>query len=167
MLIATGIVFIVWLHRAYTNLRALGAKKLRFGPGWAIGGWFVPIWSAFRPKQIVNDVWRGSDPELAKSYGNIWDRPVPGWWMIWWLLWGIPFSVGIFFLPLAGDPTSPQELRVAAIGDVVGQALVVVTAVLAVLIVGAVTRRQDERATRAFRARASRRSRGRTRASLG
>ena len=42
--IATGIFFLLWFHRAYRNLPALGDR--RYGTGWAIGGWFVPVLGA-------------------------------------------------------------------------------------------------------------------------
>jgi hypothetical protein len=54
-----AVIFLFWFHRAYANLDALGARR-RHGKGWSIGGWFVPILNLFRPKQIVNDIWRGS-----------------------------------------------------------------------------------------------------------
>lgn len=49
-----AIVWIRWFHRAYSNL---DAGDRRYGTGWAIGGWFVPILSLWRPKQIANDLW--------------------------------------------------------------------------------------------------------------
>ena len=64
-----AIFFIAWLRRAYANLRALGVESLRFGTGWAVGAWFVPILNLFRPVQIVNDVWRGSHPYLEDRHG--------------------------------------------------------------------------------------------------
>jgi hypothetical protein len=45
-----GVVFIVWFHRAYGNLGALGVDRPRHGRGWAIGAWFIPIANVFIPK---------------------------------------------------------------------------------------------------------------------
>ena len=39
----TALAFVVWPYRAYENLRALGVLSLRWGTGWAVGGWFVPF----------------------------------------------------------------------------------------------------------------------------
>ena len=85
--------FIAWLHRVYKNVRGLGADELRYDGGWAIGGWFVPILAWWRPKEIVNDTWRASDPALgvhARRYD--WEgAPVPGVFLAWWLaynFWG-------------------------------------------------------------------------------
>jgi Domain of unknown function (DUF4328) len=60
--VGTIVVYLVWFSRAYKNLTSLGATDLRYGSGWAIGAWFVPILNLWRPKQIANDIWRASDP---------------------------------------------------------------------------------------------------------
>lgn len=41
--IATFVLLIIWLYRAAKNNEALGRQNPRLGPGWAIGGWFIPI----------------------------------------------------------------------------------------------------------------------------
>ena len=35
----TAIVVLMWIYRANNNLHALGAKSMRFTPGWAVGWW--------------------------------------------------------------------------------------------------------------------------------
>jgi hypothetical protein len=54
--LATVTGFLVWFHRAYTNLHSLGMEPLRLRAGWAVGGWFVPILNLVRPKQIMSDI---------------------------------------------------------------------------------------------------------------
>jgi hypothetical protein len=83
--LAGAIAFIVWLYRAYHNLDAVAPDKRRFGHGWAIGGWFVPIMALWRPKQIVNDVWRGGGTSQAS---------VVAWF--WWAAWVAMFVVRFF-----------------------------------------------------------------------
>ncbi len=82
--ICVGIVFIAWFYSAYKRLREIGRQDLRFGPGWAIGSWFVPILSFWRPKQIMNDIWRGTFSRSARD----WDlEPVPIGVHLWWGAW--------------------------------------------------------------------------------
>lgn len=59
--IVTGIVWLVWLYRAYANLRLVGTKKSQFTPGWAVGYWFIPLLNLVRAYQIVVDLWIRSD----------------------------------------------------------------------------------------------------------
>ena len=49
-----------------------GGRRLRYRPWWAVGAWLLPVFSLFRPKQVLNDVWRASDPHLPPT------RPTPG-----------------------------------------------------------------------------------------
>jgi hypothetical protein len=59
-------------RRAYRNLPALGAESPRFSSGWAVGAWFVPFLNLVRPKQIMDDIWRASDPALPAHPGAAW-----------------------------------------------------------------------------------------------
>jgi hypothetical protein len=149
LFLATGVLFIRWFSRAYANVERLGARPLRFARGWAIGAWFVPILNLWRPKQIANDIWRGSDPALPRPAGpGVWrDRPVPGvlfgfWWFLW-LVSGIATGPGSF----GGD--SINELQMQSTAFLVSDALEAGAAVLCVLVVDRITERQEQRATAA------------------
>jgi hypothetical protein len=60
--VATIVIFLMWLHRAYRNLPALGAPKPRFSPSGAVWAWFIPILNLWRPYQILREVWQVSNP---------------------------------------------------------------------------------------------------------
>ncbi|PZS12734.1 MAG: hypothetical protein DLM64_04540 [Solirubrobacterales bacterium] len=62
-LLVTAGGFLVWFYRAYSNLPLLGVKHMRYRTPWAVGAWFIPVLSIFQPKQMANDIWRGSHPE--------------------------------------------------------------------------------------------------------
>ncbi|MDQ3981858.1 MAG: DUF4328 domain-containing protein [Actinomycetota bacterium] len=143
-----GIPFIVWLRRAYRNLGPLGTRWLRFKPGWAVAGWFVPfLWFA-RPKSIVNDVWRASDPELPREIFRPPDgAPVPGainWW------WGLSVA-GYWLYPVdwgRGLPPTVDEMSVDVQRILVADCLLVVAGILAMLVVRRTALRQETRHAR-------------------
>jgi hypothetical protein len=142
--ILAAIFFIAWLSRAYKNLPALGVQLLRYGPGWAIGAWFVPILNLFRPKQIVNDVWRGSDPKLADRVGWI-DGPVPFLFAVWWAAWLVFGFVGTVAdrILLGAETIDDYELSSAVY--IATDSLIVLAGILAVLVVDMTTARQAAR----------------------
>jgi hypothetical protein len=77
-------LFVPWLHQARANVRALGARRLRYGREWTWLAFVVPIVNAYRPYQVVCEVWRGSDPASVDPLG--WQRLpaarlVLGWWI--------------------------------------------------------------------------------------
>jgi len=73
--IATGIVWLVWQHRAQSNLFAMRAPDLDFTPGWAVGWWFVPVANFFMPFKTMRELSRGS--------GDNRNTVLTGWWASW------------------------------------------------------------------------------------
>lgn len=147
LFLATAVVFVIWFHRAYSNLPALGAVH-RHGPGWAIGGWFVPILSLIRPKEIANDIWRASDPELEREVGRGYEgkrvSPLINLWWAAFLIFGVvaQFGSGV----IGSDSAEAADLVNAAKGMLYGDIALVIAAVLALLTVKAMSDRQNARA---------------------
>ena len=48
------ITFLMWLHRASSNLASLGYINQRFSPGWAVGWWFIPFMNILRPFEPIS-----------------------------------------------------------------------------------------------------------------
>lgn len=48
LMVPIAVLFIMWLYQAATSDR-VGPAALRHAPGWAIGGWFVPLANWFIP----------------------------------------------------------------------------------------------------------------------
>jgi hypothetical protein len=136
--IACAVVFIRWMYGAYRNVDAVAAPERRYAHGWAIGSWFVPIMNLFRPKQIVNDIWRagGTDVQDAQPGGLL---------LAWWLLFLASRIVSV----VAGNAMNAdtaEELRTGTVEFIVSDAMLVVAAVLAILVVRQATDRLDAKA---------------------
>ena len=132
--IVGAVVFIRWLHRAYQNVDAVAPTERRYGHGWAIGGWFVPLLNFVRPMQVVNDVWRaGGWPRSAV---------IPGLW------WAVFIASGIYarFATSAYGAEEPEEFRDGVIMMLVSDAIDIPSALLAIALVISATRRLDRRA---------------------
>jgi Domain of unknown function (DUF4328) len=80
-------VFIVWFYRARKNADGQDWKQ-RWGPGWAIGAWFVPVIALWFPYQIMADIWRaGLRPGERRR--PAWPPII--WWAGWLLAWFTSF----------------------------------------------------------------------------
>src|SRR5262249_60373252 len=92
------------LYRAAKNNEALGRMNPRLGPGWAIGGWLIPIANLVIPFIIMDDVWRGADPSIP--------RGDPSWRRSSTLaaIWAWLVTAVIFTLP-SGIASSGGEVR--------------------------------------------------------
>ena len=83
--IALFVLLIVWLWRAYSNTRVFGAGPWRWGRGWTVGSWFIPLANLVIPKLLINDAWRGADARAPQN--PLWRRlPVAGVVTMWWVL---------------------------------------------------------------------------------
>jgi hypothetical protein len=141
--VVSTILWLLWFHRAYRNVESFGSVAMRFGTGWAVGGWFVPILNWFRPKQIANDIWRGTDPKPSPG----WSRPpvaaLVHWW---WAAWLVANLLGNLSFRLINDARTLDAERTAVAVDIAAGISFVVAGVLALRFVRAVTEREAARA---------------------
>ena len=157
--LVTAALWLAWFRRAYLNLPALGARRLRFRPWWAVGAWLLPVFSLFRPKQVLNDIWRASDPDLPPDQAAIWrGRPVAqllGWWWLAFVASVLVRSITTDAVHAAADlmllgllPDQLDRFQASAGMQVLADLLTVLCGLLALRVVGRTTTRQDERAAR-------------------
>jgi hypothetical protein len=57
LLLASTVIFLMWVYRAYDNLYKLKPDNLSSTPGWAVGYWFVPIISLYKPYVTMKEIW--------------------------------------------------------------------------------------------------------------
>ncbi len=89
--IVLAVLSIILLFRMARNLRSLG-RDTRWGPGWTIGGWFIPPLVLYLiPFLMLREMWRASDPDVAwGSQHQEWKMaPVPGVITLWWVMFGL------------------------------------------------------------------------------
>ena len=132
----TGAVFIAWTRRVYRNLAPLGTSR-RFRPGWAIGGWFVPVLNLWRPKQILNDVWRGT--EHGEDHAGVSTDTNLTLLNAWWATLIISRVVGWGLTGSADDGVDANALGAMVLVDL----LTLIAAILAFWVVVRVTERQE------------------------
>jgi len=77
-IVASYVVLIMWLRRAYYNLHQLPGIRPEFSEGWAAGAWFVPFLNFVRPYTIMREVWQ--DTQRAAWGRLVVPATVLGWW---------------------------------------------------------------------------------------
>ncbi|MET1002774.1 MAG: DUF4328 domain-containing protein [Acidimicrobiia bacterium] len=139
---AVGIVWIIWQWRCAKNVRALEIEGSKWGPGWSIGGWFVPIANIFIPFKIMQDLWRASAPglkpgdTLRSQFGSplIW-----AWWLLFLFSGVITQAFG------TGGGTTLDSIRDTNNRMLLGFGLGLLSTVLAITIVVQLTQRFEDR----------------------
>ncbi len=150
------VLLIIWSHRGYSNLRSFGVTDYRLSTGMAIGAWFIPFYNWFGPKQVINDMWRGSEP--GRPIDPVWTKrkilPISTVWWIGYPIFGILASVG--YGMVTGDTEvdaflgakilrDPAEAANGLLIAAVGLLGLTVIAVLGALTVRQISARQSER----------------------
>lgn len=145
LLLAGIVVFLVWVHRTYSNLSPLRARDLNHSPGWAVGWWFIPIANLFKPYQVVKEIWVESDPDYDEELGFMPSSfSAPSLLGFWWAAWIISNVVARIADRASEAPdggvTEAFPYLIILSGAVRGAA-----AVLAILVVRGVVERQERR----------------------
>ncbi|MDI2131076.1 DUF4328 domain-containing protein [Yinghuangia seranimata] len=150
VVLAAGIVFIVWLHRARKNIELFSPHRPDLTAGFAVGAWFIPIANLWMPKTVTDDVWKVSDPAPSPT-GT-------GLRLAWWLTWApsqLLFFVATFYRGNDGTTNGVQKLTDATDLDkwqtademtAAAYALLVVAGGFAIAVVRRITGFQDARA---------------------
>lgn len=146
LLVIAAVCFIAWFHRAYTNLPRMGAGSLRHRPGWAIGAWFVPILNLWRPKQIANDIWRGSDPSRPGVQPS-WSEEISPLLSLWWGAWLLSGLMGRLSTQDWNGAKTAHAIRAATRLDIADECLSIIAAGLAIIVVYKLSKRQAARAS--------------------
>jgi heme/copper-type cytochrome/quinol oxidase subunit 2 len=143
--VLAAVFFLTWFHRAYANLRPLGADGLPHGPGWAVGYWFVPVLNLVRPATVAARIWNASDPRPPDDAPRRGSSPglVVGWWLTF-VLSGLLTRVGN---QMWASAHTSVDLRDAAAALVAADVVGIVAGCLAVLFVERTTDRQARRAS--------------------
>jgi hypothetical protein len=141
-----AVIFIFWFHRAYANLRVLGVGSPRAADGWAIGAWFVPFVSLYRPKQLANDIWRAGDPALRPGDPGWRSIPVAALVNWWWALWLVGNAANVAAGNMITNADSIGAFQAAVWVDTASQLLGLASTFAAMLLIKRATSRQELRA---------------------
>ena len=135
-LAAGPVAVALWVYRAYRNLPVLGSGPPRWSPGWAAGGWFVPVANFVLPYLVVSELWAVSRPSSRRT-----SVAVAVWWAALVAAVALWLASLLNYLVIGGSGQIGED----AVG-ILGDAALVVAAVLAVLGIMAITRGQQARA---------------------
>lgn len=139
LMVATGVVFLVWFHRVRANADVFEPHVHRWSRGWSVGSWFVPVMNLWVPRRAMADVWEASD-----SSG----RTDPSLALVnaWWAMWVSGFAVSWWSSRLYLRAEEAAEIKSAVTGVMFADVLDLTAAALALLVVRRVTAMQDQKA---------------------
>lgn len=140
LIVLTSVAYLMWLHRAYRNLPALGARGLKHSPRSAVLWWVCPVAHIFMPYLVVSEVWRASNPESYR-HPHGW-RHAPTSWALafWWAAWLAIQTAPRFVTMLYRSAESTLDYEWVDIAAIIRWGIVFLACILAAIVV----RRIDE-----------------------
>ncbi|MFJ8039118.1 DUF4328 domain-containing protein [Kitasatospora sp. NPDC096147] len=123
---ASLVTVIYWLRRCRRNAEVFAPGTHRYSPGFAVGGWLIPVAMLWIPRRVTLDVRRASG--LA---GRAW--LVEGWW------WARLIKVAVGLLATRSLPNPMFSPYVAV--------LTAVSGVMLLLVIREITAAQADRIT--------------------
>jgi hypothetical protein len=148
--VVAALLVVLWTRRAYRNLAALGVSGLRLRTGWATASWFIPFVNLVLPKEVIDDLWRASDPDTPPLTPTWRLRTVPFWIHIWWIS---ILGSGVMLCTaqwLPGDASTSTYDHVQASVLIVAHLALAFSCVLTMILIGDVNGRQQERIDKLF-----------------
>ena len=137
LLIATFIVFGRWIVLAHRNLTGLGARYVEFTPGWAVGWFFIPVASLWKPYQAMRMLWRYScsvnRPEIQETHVVL---------PVWWTLWIISLCLGNILLRMTLQAKTLEELTLLTRFNIANSVVDLVQYSVAVILIGRIWQAQ-------------------------
>jgi hypothetical protein len=143
--VATGIVFLVWLHRSVKNLPAFGTPRssLSYSPAWSVGSFFVPFANLVIPFKATRELWENSVPPEDNAISV---SSPPASFYAWWTFWILCCIAGnLAFRAEQQELLSESGLEILG---VIAETLTVVAGLLAFLVVGEIDQRQQSTSQR-------------------
>ena len=143
--IFTIVFFLIWLNRSNKNLTPLRVPSIEYSSGWSVGWWFVPFANLVKPFNVVQEVWRESDPDfdpdlnfLTNSLGT--SSLLYAWWAFW-----IISNIATNISSRMFDAVDVKSLEITGYVFIISGTLTTIAAVLAVKVVREITDRQERR----------------------
>lgn len=136
----TVVVFLMWLYRASSNLRAFNPwSRPEYSPGWAVGWFFIPFANLVMPYRAVKEVWQKSGPPDEDLLAA--PNP-PATFPVWWTFWLLASFAGNISMRLSFR--EGIEESVSTIVSIIAGSLSIIAALLACLVVDAIDAKQEE-----------------------
>ncbi|GAA4848118.1 DUF4328 domain-containing protein [Algivirga pacifica] len=96
------VFFLQWFRRSYANLH-VKVSHLNHGEGWAVGAWFIPFLNAFRPMQIMKEIYQETWVFIYKKQDRDYPKPSFLYINLWWMFWIISNITGQISWRVFGD----------------------------------------------------------------
>lgn len=143
--VVTAVLFLRWTYLSNRNVRSLGADDLEFTPAWAVGWYFIPIATLWKPYQALKETFKASHPDFTENWRQ---APRPAIMPLWWTLWILANFVGQAILRTAFREETIDELLASSWLTFLSDALDLPMGIVVIMLVSKLKAWQSEKLRR-------------------
>ena len=141
IIVITSIVCCIWIYRASWNARQRQPSEDRVTPGWAVGWFFVPIMSLWKPYRAMTATWGASHvPEEGLGKGS-----VPAFVPLWWGLWVVASLMSNYSFRMSMKTEYTEDFRAISTIDLICAPLAVLAALLFIRLMTSISAAQRDK----------------------
>lgn len=130
----SAVFFLFWFKRAYDNLHKR-ILKCDFASGWAIGSWFVPIISLYRPYNIMKELVKKNNLIIQHRDKNLSLNTKTFYIGLWWICWIIANTIRRNSIGISSEADAFDINIFFTIFDIILEGLGIVLAIFTILMI--------------------------------
>jgi len=137
--------FLFWFYRVYKNLVLAEVADLKYSPGWAIGGFFIPVANLVIPYRVMAEVWKGSHVLSEGSPKDGWkEMKLSSRVDLWWALFIITNIVENIAIRLTLNADTIEGLTLSSLISIVSSVINIPAAIVTIYLVKDISKLQDD-----------------------
>jgi hypothetical protein len=140
LFVLTSVMSGIWIYRASWNARQIQPYEARISPGWALGWFFIPIMSLWKPYQAMAQTWNSSHVPTGDPKASM-----PSFVQAWWLLWVATSLAGNLSFRLSRRAETLEDFRTVTNLDLATAPFAILTAVLFMKVIKSITAAQRDK----------------------
>jgi len=129
-------LFCIWINRCCKNGWLMDAPRMKTTPGLAVGYYFIPVLSLWKPFTTMKEI-------RNASYGR--SDMLNTTLRLWWFFWLALVCITIIITLIHENASSPETLSIAEKLHTVSSPIRIILAYLAISMVFGITRAQNQR----------------------
>ena len=136
----SGLAFLGWLHRSYSNINRLGFEKTRYAPVWTIMSFLIPFVNIYLPYSIVRETYMKSRSSLQHDRKGTQQNnalPVLSWW---WISWLISIGSSLAYLVLLKLPMTKDNRIMLMTVSIFSDLVDIPAAIFAIKVIAVINR---------------------------
>jgi hypothetical protein len=139
----SGIAFIGWFYRAYSNISRSGNFKTSFNPSWAAWSFIIPVVNFYSPYRITLEIWNKYDLMIRGAGGDPVNRnknPIT----LWWFFWILTVLMSISYLVLLILPSTKDKNLQLSVFSILSEIMDIPAAMCAIIMIRMIHHREKE-----------------------